>query len=111
MTRGSLVVALMFVTLLGLPSQADANLWDWIQEFSGPGPAHGRGSLLSTLCFGEGGHIRSRTTVTASGSVIKVPCVFVDVRRFENEDDDNFPSKVRTTAYDFGPAWELWDQG
>src|SRR5258706_4367207 len=111
MSRGSFVVALLSAVLIGWPVRAEADMWDWIEEFSGRGPSNTRGNVLGTICLDRRWHFRPTATTSGTGSLIKAPCLFVDVRRFENRDDDNFPSKVRVTAWDFGPTWELWDQG
>lgn len=101
------------------PSVARANLWDWIQELSGPGSFHGRGNLLGTICRGgllgayDEAHPSQIKSIPPSGRFDKRPCLFVDTRRLENHkeatdlDRDNFPAKVQLTAYDFGVTWQF----
>jgi hypothetical protein len=105
MTR---VLRVLFViTVLALPRTAHASLWDWIQEFSGPGPSNGRGNIAATLCLTRKfeGRPLAIPGATTTGSLDKIPCVFFDYRRFENQDDDNFPAKVTLNMWDFGPTW------
>jgi hypothetical protein len=113
MKRG-FFAALLAAALFGVPGRAEANMWDWIQDMSGPGPSNGRGNALATLCFDKS-LTKFRPIVASAdqmkGFFVKKPCAFIDVRRFENTEEDNFPAKVKLTLYDFGPTWELLDGG
>jgi hypothetical protein len=95
------LAGLVLVAVMGSPQPAYANLWDWLQEWSGPGPFHTGGSVLGTVCPGDGGVTRPYEP----GS--NTPCFFIDFRRFIPEKGDNFPTKVEVTAYDFGLTWEV----
>jgi hypothetical protein len=105
------------LTLLAFPPPARADIWDWLSEFSGPGPFHANyknsfpPNTLVTLCPGNGDvNGRPHTTITGDGG--KIPCVYVDFRNLINSPDqkggeDNFPNQVKIVAYDFGVAFDL----
>jgi hypothetical protein len=86
----------VLVLLLAAASPAEANMWDWINELSGPGPSHGRGNGLITVC------------APGRAAEWKRPCGFFDLRRFETESEDNFPNDVSFVVYDGGLTWKLW---
>lgn len=115
--KRSVVAAAICAALLAYPGRADAGIWDWIQELSGPGPSGARPgkNILSTFCFGGDGRFKPRPRVTATatstGAFNKKPCLYADYRRFDNEDDDNFPADVTLSFYDVGPTWELLQEG
>jgi len=100
MKRVTTFAAGALMVLLAVASPAEAGMWDWIKELSGPGPSEGRGNLLGTMCFDP-----LRTAPWTQ------PCAFVDWRSFENESDNNFPNNVRIEAYDFGVTWKLHTSG
>jgi hypothetical protein len=89
--------------VMGLCSRpAEAGLWDWLEELSGPGPFRedALANFTARVCF---------TPTPRSGS--REPCVYLDYRRFINNEDDNFfeeIGEVRATAFDFGLTWEIW---
>src|SRR5262249_19590211 len=96
---------------------ARADWWDWLQEFSGPGPFHANyknsfpPNTLVTLCPGNG-DINGRPHMTIRDAKAKIPCVYVDFRNLINSPDqkvggDNFPNQVKIVAYDFGVAFDL----
>lgn len=105
--------------VLFAPVAAHANIWDWIQELSGPGPLHGRGNVLTTLCPGalrgpfNKEHPATVESIPPDGAFDKRPCFFADLRRLQNHRDekdldrDNFPAAVNLTAYDFGVTWQF----
>src|SRR6185503_6799247 len=117
MRRGLSIVGLFLATLLAFPQPARADFWDWLQEFSGPGPFHANykdafpPNTLVTLCPGDG-DVNGRPHMTFREQKGKLPCFYVDFRNLVNSPDqkggeDNFPNQVKVTAYDFGVAFDL----
>jgi hypothetical protein len=54
MRRVLTVLGLFLATLLVSPRPARADFWDWLQEFSGPGPFHARlPNLMFDICPGD----------------------------------------------------------
>jgi hypothetical protein len=90
--------------LFAHPQPAAADWWDWLQELSGPGPFKTEGNVMWSICPGPGTVFRPYDNAGPPKL-----CVFVDVRRFVNWDDDNFLKfgRVRLQTYDFGVAWEV----
>ena len=95
------LAGLVLVALMASAQPAYADLWDWLQELSGPGPFHTGGSILGTVCPGSGPQIRPYEATS------NTPCVFFDFRRFLPSKGDNFPTRVEVTAYDTGLTWEV----
>lgn len=103
--------------LLAFPPPARADFWDWLQEFSGPGPFHARGpNLMFDICPGDAKPFDRATgdtveatadntskrflrdfdeptlsTLRSAKGIVRVPkCIYADLRFFQNRDDDNF---------------------
>ena len=106
MRRNVPLVSLVLILILGFPRPAKANLWDWIQEWSGPGPFHGSWyNSMFELCPGK-----IEQLDRSEKRVLNAPyrpgkdntCIFFDFRNFKNEDDDNFPASVSAKFYEVG---------
>jgi len=105
--RFAVLIAFAWVAQSG-SSYADYD-WDWLDKMSGPGPSRSRdpsSSILGTVCW----RAPFTTERTSSPTIDRIPCLFVDKRRFENGSDDNFPSDVKTNAFDFGVTWKVWKE-
>jgi hypothetical protein len=102
MKRFFSLIGLMLVAVMACPQPAEASLWDWLQELSGPGPFHGRFNYALTLkCEGSGVFRPSRTDVKSPTT-----CVFFDQRFFKSEADDRFDS-VNVVVTEIGPSIRL----
>jgi hypothetical protein len=124
MRRLSSVGVLVLGTLLWSVQPAYADFWDWLQEFSGPGPFHERApNLIIDFCqqpFFSGKLLkdyqltdkdRLQALETSDTPVI---CWFADLRFFANNEGDNFglnnnfPAKsVHVDFYETGASVPL----
>ena len=114
MRRLHTVAVLVFSAVLWSVQPAYANLWDWLQEFSGPGPFHDRWvatDLMFDFCqapLGKGPLLtdfNAPTEVNAAGQTVPQPvlCVYFDEHNFANEDNDNFGvNNVHVDTYEAG---------
>ena len=91
LTLGILVSALTTVT-----RPAEAHIWDFFQELSGPGPfSSNQPMLMGSLC--------SQNYVTRSALADDAKsCAFFDYRDLRTEANDNFPIEVRVQFWDLG---------
>jgi hypothetical protein len=86
---------LLVVGLLVMARSADAHIWDWMQEWSGPGPFDGVHPVVQVDCL-------------LSGTPQRETCFFIDYRHLETVKDpskstyDNFPIKVDLKIVDVG---------
>jgi hypothetical protein len=94
--RTSTVSAGVVILLLTVAPRAEANVWDWIHELSGPGKSKTQGAVVYSDCFDS-----LRTAPMTR------PCLFLDWQSYRNLDDDNFPNSVRFDFYDVGVTWKL----
>jgi len=100
-------MVLIVMTIWSVPAKAD--IWDWLEQLSGPGPFNGRGKLpesatATIYCHGfdsGSGWLRLLNRADARG-----PCVFADVHNFEAPDDERF-FRVRATLTEFGPTYRI----
>jgi hypothetical protein len=124
MRRATSLVGLVLIALIGSARPARADFWDWLQEFSGPGPFHARApNLMFDIC--------PQTTTTSNGDKVRflrdfeirdedrsrvgngdagqhVTCFFADFRFFENREDDNFGlSGVKLNVVELGASARL----
>ena len=115
MRRAFPVVGIFLLTLLACPPPARADFWDWLSEFSGPGPFHARlPNLMFDICPGDAQPFNEQGRLLDSGEpspflrdfdepaastlrsdngkgIARVPkCIYADLRFFENRPDDNF---------------------
>ena len=114
-----MTAAVVVGAVLGSAQPARASLWDWLQEFSGPGPFHARlPNFMFDICPQEGKdgrflrdfEVPSADSKTAADDEEPPPvtCVFGDFRFFANDDDDNFGvDKVRVDLYETGASVRL----
>lgn len=97
MRRSILLVMLPLLLLMPSRSAHASGFWDWMQEFSGPGPFVGKGHhppILVNLCPAEYRVVAS----PADGP----RCLYFDLRRLESDANDNFPVPVSLTLADVG---------
>ena len=104
MRRTFSLVGLILIALTAAPRSAEADIWDWLQEFSGPGPFHTRvGNVTFKTCPGTFLGKHSWDVPYNPEDPSKNPaCLYFDVRTFENRDDDNFGTKVKADVYEVG---------
>jgi hypothetical protein len=112
MKRWLSVAVLVVGTVLWSVQPAYANLWDWLQELSGPGPFHARKpNVMVDLC--QENHVGSgKLTQDFDSTKPPVTCIFADLRLFANEDDDNFSKNnkigfVHVTLFETGVTANL----
>ncbi|MEQ1912598.1 MAG: hypothetical protein ABMA15_27510 [Vicinamibacterales bacterium] len=109
MRRSILLVILPLLLLVPSRSAQASGFWDWMQEWSGPGPFVGKGHhppILVNLCPEE---YRAVGSPADSRS-----CLYFDLRRLETDANDNFPVPVSVTLVDVGVTtkahvWRLRD--
>ena len=97
MRRSILLVMLPLLLLVPSRSAHASGFWDWMQEWSGPGPFVGKGHhppVLVNLCPAEYRAVGSRADSPS--------CLYFDVRWLETEANDNFPVPVSVTLFDVG---------
>jgi len=106
MKRNVPLLGLVLVLIVGFPRPAKAGLWDWVQEWSGPGPFHGSWyNSMWALCPGKitgADNSEKRVLNTPYRPDRDNTCIFFDYRNFKNEDDDNFPASVSAKFYEVG---------
>jgi hypothetical protein len=116
MRRWQSIAVLVIGTVLWSVQPAYANLWDWLQEFSGPGPFHARRpNLIADFCGQPffSGPLLTEYEVTdptrlAQSTAKPVICLFADARFFANNEHDNFGVKdVKLDVYEFGASAPL----
>ena len=104
MTKALTLGALVF-TLLTVARPAEAHMWDWLQEWSGPGPfSSNQPMFMGSACKGD--------YRTSAASADAPSCLFFDYRDLKTEANDNFPIEVRVRFFDVGvkrklAAWRL----
>ena len=109
MKRAVIVGILVWAAMLGSARPAAAGLWDWMQEWSGPGPftSKTKPPIMVNFCPDD--------YRIAEPSPSKTPkCLYFDVRYLDAEANDNFPVKVSVTMVDVGitnklRVWRLRD--
>jgi len=108
MKRALRLATLVVATLVAWAVPARADIIDWLQELSGPGPFHeakNKIGSLATFCSPGGGHLIQ--SFDAAGRQISTPCFFFDFRNFVSVEDDNFPQPVSVRVYDIGLSWRV----
>ena len=103
--KKALTLGALVFTLMTVARPAEAQMWDWLQEWSGPGPFYGNHPMvMASVCDSE---------YRATAASAKAPsCLFFDYRDLEAEENDNFPIRVRVRFWDVGvkrklAAWRL----
>jgi hypothetical protein len=110
MRRNFPVVGLVLVLIVAFPRPARADLWDWLQEFSGPGPFHSRnGDAMFEVCPRKttqkqpDGTTKTEFSYQASYDPEKDnTCIFFDYRGFINDGNDPFGARVSAKFYEVG---------
>jgi hypothetical protein len=102
--RSALTLAMFVFSLMTVARPAEAQMWDWLQEWSGPGPFTGYPVVMASVCNSD--------YVTTAASRTAPSCPFFDYRDLEAEENDNFPIRVRVRFWDVGmkrklAAWKL----
>lgn len=99
-----LPIACLFVAgLIACPQPAEADLWDFLQEWSGPGPFHTRGNFMIDLCPGPS--FDKGRLASDFDSRENVKCFFADTRLFVNDLPDNFGNfNVKVSIVEAGAA-------
>jgi hypothetical protein len=98
--RTLIVAALAVMALMSSIQPAQANILDWMQEWSGPGPFREGGSGLFTWC-------RFNYNAEKESDQNEHPCLFFDLRRLVAVDKDNFPVQVTAKFLDVGWTWRV----
>src|SRR2546426_6452456 len=109
MLRVLRATGLVLIATIFWSSPAEADIWDFLAELSGPGPFDGRGKLpeaaMATIyCRGVrsgSGFLRLLDNPDARG-----PCFFAEVHNFEAPDDERF-FRVRATITEVGTTYRL----
>lgn len=115
MRRWQSIAVLVIGTVLWSVQPAYANLWDWLQEFSGPGPYHARfPNFMADLCPDDGAllrdfQVKKQDLARSEGDEGQhVTCFFADLRFFANNDNDNFGvKKVHVDIIEVGASARL----
>lgn len=120
--RVQLVSLVVPAALLMAAAPARANIWDYLEQLSGPGPFGGPGSIhLTGGCLGvataKNAVERQEFTKTSWNllgipptSAIKphTPCFFFDVNPGLSAEKDTRFAQVDATLYDFGVTFPVW---
>lgn len=122
MRRAVTLLGLCLVVMTAFPRSADADIWDWLQEFSGPGPFHSGFNQMLDICPIKVPNkndpakrdLHWQSTYDAGR---RSPCYFMDWRRFLNRDDgkpgigpndDNFGAgPIELNMFEFGASMRL----
>jgi hypothetical protein len=101
--RSALTLAMFVFSLMTVARPAEAQMWDWLQEWSGPGPFTGiHPMVLVSACDRD---------LTAPRGQDTPRCLFVDYRDLRTDPNDNFPIGVRARFLDVGVKRKVrvWD--
>ena len=104
--KKALTLGVLVLTLTTVARPAEAHIWDWLQEWSGPGPFSSKQPMVM-------GSFCSDAYFSAAAADRRAPsCVFFDYRDLKTEANDNFPIGVRVRFWDVGvkrklAAWRL----
>jgi hypothetical protein len=109
MIKRTLVVScVLALVMLAAPSRALAvgwdDLWDYLDQLSGPGPFHGKGAAAIQIACIEGGRANLLRSPSSPDGI--VPCLFVDFRALSVEPKDPF-DEVTAKLTDIGVSWHL----
>ena len=100
MKRALTITALVVLGLMSSVLPAHANIWDWMEEWSGPGRFRGKVNGSLTACSKPFSSIHWY-------ELDKTTCLFFDVHAFAAKAKPSFPSNATTTFVDVGPTWRL----
>lgn len=104
MLRAVRINVLVFLCILISAQTARADIWDWLEDLSGPGPFHSRGNLAGTLYCNKdnvngqpsGGWFRP-----LGRDSTKHACYYASVRLFKSDADARF-AETSIDLYDAG---------
>lgn len=102
MLRVARVNVLVFLFMLMGVQTARADIWDWLEDLSGPGPFHTRGNLSGTFYCSKDKPDPNRPELGGWFRPLgrdsrKYACFYADVRRFRSDADLRF----QETSMDF----------
>jgi hypothetical protein len=95
-----MICGLSIAVALLVPSRADAKLWDWMQEWSGPGPFSANLPMwLWSVCPKD----------KSLAAPDDPPCFYLAANRLKSPDDgtDNFPIAVTAHFFEIGMTRNL----
>jgi hypothetical protein len=122
MKRLTHIVGVFLLVTVASPRSARADIWDWLQEFSGPGPFHARGpNLMFDVCpqtttsreaaslpFLRDFEVSTEDAQRQERGGQHVKCFFADFRFFQNRNDDNFGvDNVKLNVFEVGASARL----
>ena len=96
------IFALGLVALVSSVQPAQANIWDWMQEWSGPGRFRGKVNGTLTACSKD---FSGKHWYWFEWD--KTPCVFFDVHAFAAKAKPSFQANASTTFIEAGPTWRV----
>jgi hypothetical protein len=108
MKRALHVVSLVLVLAAVSSRPAEANLWDWLDQLSGPGPFASRGNIAFTLqCEpAPGTRTRDDNWLNILRPDERGQCWYFDQRVFRSEADDRF-GPVTASISEVGSSYQL----
>ena len=112
MKRLTFITCLAAACVLAQPQPAAAGFWDWLEEFSGPGPFTGF-TLLGTECWKD--KVLQHSPIASEGVEANAPiptlrCLFLDLSRFhaDQDPDQGYPA-LSVWLTDFGGSLRIAD--
>jgi hypothetical protein len=111
MKRLLVVLVMSAACVLVQPQSAFAGFWDWLEEYSGPGPFKGI-TFMGTACRDDNLWIVSPTPSGGIRSTGPLGCIYADKGWFwaPADPERGFP-KVELSMFDFGTAVRLMGGG
>ena len=98
--RKTLTLGVLVFSLMTVARPAEAHIWDFLQEWSGPGPfSSNQPMALLSACNDD--------YFAAARGQGSLSCPFFDYRDLRTEANDNFPIGVRVRFLDFGVKQKL----
>jgi hypothetical protein len=100
----ALVIGVSVACVMAPAQPAAAGFWDWLEEFSGPGPFTGY-TITGTACF-DGDFLAFDTTPSTSSTPIG--CIYADKSWFQVDADPHqgYP-EVSLTLFDIGAGLRI----
>ena len=96
------LVVFFFVLIWAQPARAD--IWDWLEDLSGPGPFHSRGNIAGTLYCNKAnvnGKDLGGWFKPLGRDSPKYACYYASVRAFRSDEDAKF-KETSIQLYDAG---------
>jgi len=106
------LIVVGLVVVMAQARAAQANIWDFLEQLSGPGPFHSRGNVLfSGACLSQLGGGNAAGAMNYFGIPPEVtspatPCFYFDLRRLRADADGRF-KEVDASAYEFGVTFPI----